>query len=327
MSKEAAWMRRALQLAEKGRGWTLPNPMVGAVLVKNGKVIGEGYHTKYGTKHAEVEALDNCKENSKGSTLYVNLEPCCHTGNTPPCTEALIRSGITNVVIASKDPSKKINGKGTRKLRSAGIKVQLGLLQKESEELNRAFYTFHRKKRPFIVLKAAMSLDGKIALKRGLKTQLSGGESQKYAHRLRHENQAILVGAGTLLSDNPHLGVRYVNGRDPLRLILQGKRKLSRKAQIFRNKNVVVLKQKTISNILKKLYKMGIVSILVEGGHEVFNHFLNAGVVDEIQLIVSPIMLGAKALPLASFKRPIKLTRKSSKKMGEDTLLVLEPQY
>lgn len=327
MSKEAAWMRRAIELAEKGKGWTLPNPMVGAVLVKNGRVIGEGYHKKWGSKHAELEALESCTENPKGAILYVTLEPCCHTGKTPPCTEALIRSRIAKVVIASKDPSVKVNGKGIKKLHLAGVQVELGLLQKESERLNRVFYTFHCKRRPFVILKAGMSLDGKIALRRGGETRLSASETHKYVHQQRHENQAILVGAGTVLSDDPHLGVRYVKGRDPLRVILQGRRKLQKKLLIFRDKNVIILKQKKISSILKKLYKMGVVSVLVEGGHLVFSGFLNARVVDEIHLIVSPRFLGPKALPLAKLIRPFKFLVKSRTKMGRDTLLVLEPSY
>ncbi|MEK7146115.1 MAG: bifunctional diaminohydroxyphosphoribosylaminopyrimidine deaminase/5-amino-6-(5-phosphoribosylamino)uracil reductase RibD, partial [Patescibacteria group bacterium] len=163
LSNPTAQMRRALRLAEKGRGWVLPNPMVGAILVKDGERIGEGFHQKYGEDHAEVAALKNMKGSAEGATLYVTLEPCSHTGKTPPCAEAVIKAGIKKVVIAVKDPSEKVNGKGIELLKKAGIEVELGLLEKEARDLNKNFFTFHEKKRPFISAKVALSLDGKMA--------------------------------------------------------------------------------------------------------------------------------------------------------------------
>lgn len=317
-----AWeMRRALRLAEKARGSTLPNPMVGAVIVKDGKRIGEGLHSAYGAAHAEVEALKNCSESAEGATLYVTLEPCCHQGKTPPCIDAVIDSGITKVVIASLDPSPKVNGKGMKALKAAGIEVELGLLKEEAEELNREFYTFHQKKRPFITLKAALSLDGKIAAIAGEETAITGKQVQKQVHVLRNEHQGILVGAGTVLTDDPHLGVRLIEGRDPLRIILEGKRKLPKTAQIFRDENVLVLKDLGMEELMDTLYDQGILSVLVEGGHEVYESFLNAGLADEIHIFQAPLLLGEKAVPFSIL--PAKFQLKKTRELGQDLWLTL----
>lgn len=314
-------MRRALRLAEKARGATLPNPMVGAVIIKNGERIGEGYHTAFGADHAEVEALKNCSKSAEGATLYVTLEPCCHHGKTPPCVDAIIDSGISKVVIASLDPSSKVNGKGVKALKAAGIEVETGLLKEEAEELNREFYTFHKKKRPFITLKAALSLDGKIAAHAGEETAITGPQVKKQVHVMRSEHQAILVGAGTVLSDDPHLGVRLIEGRDPLRIILEGKRKLPKTAQIFRDENVLMLKDLSMEELMDTLYEKGILSVLVEGGHEVYESFLEAGLVDEIQIFQAPILLGEKAVPFSTI--PTKFHLKNSRQLGQDLWLTL----
>lgn len=314
-------MRRALRLAEKARGWTLPNPMVGALIMKDGKRIGEGYHSKFGEAHAEVEALKNCTESPEGATLYVTLEPCCHTGKTPPCTDAILKSGIQKVIIATLDPSEKMNGKGAQILRDAGIEVELGLLKEEARELNRDFFIFHRQKRPFITLKAALSLDCKISNSRDEETPLTGEKAQKQVHLLRHLHQAILVGSGTVLADDPHLGVRLIEGRSPLRIILEGKRKLPKNAKVFRDENFLILKEESLPKILNSLYEQGIVSVLVEGGHEVFTSFLEAGIVDEFKLFFSPQFLGEKALPFAALNNPIALHKISLQEFGKDFLL------
>jgi len=324
-----AWhMKRALRLAEEAKGWTLPNPMVGAVILnKDGERIGDGYHTKFGEAHAEIEALKSCTESPEGGTLYVTLEPCCHQGKTPPCTKAIIASGIRKVVVAVKDPSEKVAGQGIEELRAAGIEVTVGLLEKEARELNRFFFTFHEQKRPYITLKAAVSLDGKISGAAGTQTSLTGKHAQRYVHSLRHEHQAILVGAGTVLTDNPHLGVRAVEGRDPLRVILAGSRALPSDAQIFRDENVLVLKEKTIKAVLKKLHAAGVVSVLVEGGHEVFQSFIDAKMVDELQVFIAPILLGKKALPFLECKKELQLRQVRYKVLGKDLLLQAVPEF
>lgn len=319
MSNPAWEMRRALRLAEKVRGLTVPNPMVGAVLVKDGVRIGEGYHTAYGAPHAEVEAFKNC--DAEGATLYVTLEPCCHHGKTPPCVDAVIESGVSKVVIASLDPSDKVNGKGVAALKAAGIEVEVGLLKEEAEELNREFYTFHKKKRPFITLKAALSLDGKIAASAGEETSLTGKQVKKQVHVLRSQHQAILVGAGTVITDDPHLGVREIEGRDPLRIILQGKRKLPKTAQIFRDDNVLVLKEIAMDELMETLFEKGITSVLVEGGHEVFESFLSAGLADEIQIFQAPMMLGKNGVPFTTEAHSFHV--KSTRQLGQDLWLTL----
>ena len=317
-----AWeMRRALRLAEKARGATLPNPMVGAVIIKDGRRIGEGYHIAFGEAHAEVAALKNCTESVEGATLYVTLEPCCHQGKTAPCVDAVIESGIKKVVIASLDPSKKVNGKGLAALKDAGIEVEHGLLKEEAEELNREFYTFHKKHRPFITIKAALSLDGKIAANAGEETALTGKQVQKQVHILRSQHQAILVGAGTVLADDPHLGVRLVEGRDPLRIVLQGKRKLPKSAQVFRDDNVLVLNNASMEELMDELYEKEILSVLVEGGHEVYESFLKAGIVDEIQIFQAPLVLGEKGVPFAT--TPTSFHLKTSRQLGQDCWLTL----
>lgn len=322
-------MQRALRLAEEAKGWTSPNPMVGAILVKDDERIGEGYHHQFGDPHAEIEALKNCasnKKSPKGATLYVTLEPCCHHGKTPPCTQAIIDSGITKVVVAVRDPSEKVNGKGIGQLRDAGIEVEVGLLEGDARELNKHFFTYHEKNRPFVTLKAALSLDGKIS-QTGEETTLTGMPAQRYVHVLRHEHQAILVGAGTVLTDNPHLGVRHVEGRDPLRVILAGKRRLPKTLAIFRDENVLVLKDLSVQDVLKTLYEKEITSVLVEGGHDIFESFMEAQTVDELQLFIAPIFLGNKAVPFAELKKPISLKNIHHKILGKDLLLHAIPEF
>lgn len=289
-------MRRALQLAERGKGWTLPNPMVGAVVLKNGQLIGEGFHAHFGGAHAEVEALSQCSTSPKEATVYVNLEPCCHQGKTPPCTLALIEAGVKELVFAAQDPSAQVNGQGAKELEAAGIRVRTGLCEEEARTLNRAFYLFHEQGRPWITLKAGVSLDGKIARNEDQRTYLTGEETQKKVHSLRHEHQAILVGAGTVLQDDPHLGVRAVEGRDPLRLILEGDRALPQQLKVFRDSNVLRLQADTPESLLRQLNENGILSVLVEGGHKVFSFFLKARLVDDLHLFYAPLFLGKEAL-------------------------------
>lgn len=319
-------MQHALRLAQRARGWTLPNPMVGAVLVKNGKVIGEGYHRRFGGPHAEVEAFVRAKESTKDATLYVTLEPCCHTGKTPPCVEAVLESEVTRVVIADLDPSEKVHGKGVEILQRAGLTVEVGLLAKESRDLNRFFYTFHERGRPWVTLKLALSLDAKLAKAPGVQTALTGPESQRYVHRLRHEHEAILVGAGTVIADNPHLGVRAVRGRDPLRIVLKGERPLPPEALVFRDERVLVLEAHSVASVLELLHARGITSLLVEGGQKVAAAFLGSGCVDECQFLIAPSIIGENGLP---FESPCSfgLEPHGVRHLGHDLLWVLRPHF
>jgi len=320
-------MRRALRLALKGQAWVLPNPMVGCVIVKDGKRIGEGFHEKFGGPHAEIQALNSCSESPKGATMFVTLEPCCHSGKTPPCSKAIIKSGISEVCVAVQDPSEKVDGKGVEELISAGIKVQIGRLEDPAKELNKAFFTFHTKKRPYFTLKAALSLDGMIAEERGKPTKLTGPKAQKHTHLLRHQHQAILVGAGTVLSDNPHLGVREVKGRDPLRVILKGSRELPKNSNIFRDGNVLVLEDLSANEVATELFDRGIQSVLIEGGQEIFSSFIEAKLVDKIHYIYAPTILGSEALSISKLNHGLSLSNCSVQQLGPDVMLTTTPQW
>ncbi|MDD6154229.1 MAG: bifunctional diaminohydroxyphosphoribosylaminopyrimidine deaminase/5-amino-6-(5-phosphoribosylamino)uracil reductase RibD [Eubacteriales bacterium] len=217
--QDEEYMREAIRLAKKGGGYTNPNPKVGAVIVKNGSVIGSGYHERCGTLHAERNALASCKEDPTGATLYVTLEPCCHFGKTPPCTEAVIASGITRVVAGSSDPNPLVAGKGFEKLREAGIEVVSGVLEDECEAINRAFFKHFRTGLPYVTLKYAMTLDGKIATATGESQWITGTKARVDVHKRRAENMAILTGIGTVLRDDPELTVRDAKGISPIRVI------------------------------------------------------------------------------------------------------------
>jgi diaminohydroxyphosphoribosylaminopyrimidine deaminase/5-amino-6-(5-phosphoribosylamino)uracil reductase len=216
------YMQRAIELATQARGRTSPNPMVGAVIVKDGKIIGEGYHKKAGTPHAEIHALAAAGNEARGATLYVSLEPCCHHGRTPPCTEAIINSGIKRVVIAALDPNPKVAGGGLQRLKEAGIDAEFGLMQEAAMELNAVFFKYIQRALPYVALKTAMTLDGKIAAGSGDSRWITGPEARQHVHQLRNIYDAIMVGIGTVLADNPRLNTRLQEGqgRDPVRVII-----------------------------------------------------------------------------------------------------------
>lgn len=319
-------MRRALRLAEKARGWTLPNPMVGAVLVKDGERIGEGYHAEFGGDHAEIMALKNCETSAKGATLYVTLEPCAHEGKTGPCAQAIIEAGISKVVIASTDPNPNSKD-GVQELRDAGIEVEVGLLEEAARDLNKDFFCFHEKARPYVTLKIASTLDAKVAEKRGVQTWLTGKKAQKYVHLLRARHQAVLVGAGTALTDDPHLGVRLVEGRDPLRIIARGERELRDDLQIFRDDNHWIYDVKNMDDFLNSCKEKGIVSVLVEGGPRVFSCFFKNKSFDELHYIQAPRLLGSDALSFNEDPSDISLHLESVQKLGQDVLTISTPQW
>ena len=217
--KDTDYMALAVSLAERGRGWTNPNPVVGAVLVKEGRIIGQGWHRRLGGLHAEREALADCRESPEGATLYVTLEPCCHQGRQPPCTSAVLEAGVRRVVVGSADPNPLVAGKGLDLLRSHGVEVETGVLQAECEALNRVFFHYIRTGRHYVTMKYAMTLDGKIATRTGASQWITGEEARQRVHRDRHANAAILAGAGTVLADDPMLNCRMEGGRKPLRIV------------------------------------------------------------------------------------------------------------
>jgi len=348
MKEDIKYMRRAFALA--GRGYTSPNPMVGCVLVKKNRIVGEGYHLRSGKPHAEIEALKKAGKKARGSTMYVTLEPCCHVGRTPPCTDAIIEAGVTNVVAAMYDPHIKVSGKGVKKLKRAGLKVSVGLLDREAEKLNEAYLTYIKSKRPYVVLKMAESLDGRIARERGARTQITGKEARRFVNVLRSRVDAIMVGAGTVLVDDPKLTSRIRGGRDPLRVVLDTDLKIPLTSKVLADGRCVVVtslrknpkrsrleklgatvltvKQKNglldLRDVIKKLGKMGAASILIEGGGKISASALSAGIVDRVLFFISPQIFGGADAPRpvdGPLKKPIKLKDVSVEKIGDDVLV------
>ncbi len=319
------FMRRALELAERGRGLTAPNPNVGAVVVRKGIIVGEGYHKKAGSRHAEIAALKQAGPKARGATLYVTLEPCCHTGRTGPCTTAIIEAGLKETIFAAKDPNPLVNGQGAKTLRRAGLSVKSGLLREEAEALNEIYINRFRRKRPFVILKSAQTLDGRIACANGYSQWISGTSSLELAHRLRAEVDAVVLGARAVELDNPALTVRHVKGANPYRIVLSTNANLSPKLKLFtdnqdRKTILVTCKSRlpksfsqtngltwwqverqsksqgehlNLEDFLAKAWDFGINSILVEGGGRLATDFLKLGLVDKHIVIIAPLTLGA----------------------------------
>lgn len=300
------FMRRALDLAKLGLGTVSPNPMVGCVIVHENKIIGEGYHQKYGEAHAEVNAVNAVSDHAmlSKSTAYVTLEPCAHHGRTPPCADLLVEKKVMKVVVACRDPFEKVDGKGIEKLQKGNVAVELGLLQKEAIELNKRFFTFHQKKRPFVVLKWAQTLDGFIARENGDSKWISNRYSRQLVHKWRTEEDAILVGKNTALHDSPSLTARDWKGRNPVRILLDGNRQVPSRQPLFNEEAHTIIfnldkEDELASNrwikvpamrpeeILKKLHQMKIQSVIIEGGAKVLNSFVQSGCWDEARIFTS----------------------------------------
>lgn len=294
MDEDIKFLKETLKLAKKGLSWTNPNPMVGAVIVKNDRIIGKGFHHKAGFAHAEIEALKGLPKSHKGATMYVNLEPCATYGRTPPCTESIIKSGIKKVVCCTLDPNLKNHGKSLTRLKEAGIKTSVGILETEARKLNETFFTFHEKKRPFVAIKFAASLDGKMATKTGASQWITNEEAREYARNLRSQYQAVLVGMNTVIKDDPHLGVRIKGKKDPLRVILGSKQQIPIHSQVLRDQNVLFVSAKTIPDLLSVLKEKGVISILVEGGGETLGNFVDAGIIDKVYAFYAPFLIGGK---------------------------------
>lgn len=316
-------MRIALNLAKKRKGLTHPNPTVGAVIVKDGKIIGKGYHKKAGLPHGEREAIADAKSRGydlRGSTMYVTLEPCCHYGRTPPCTLAIVEEGISRVVVSTLDPNPMVAGKGVEFLRQRGIRVDVGVLQEEGRRLNEDFFTYITEKRPFIHLKLAQTLDGKIATKTGSSKWITSEESRKLVHKLRNEATAVLVGKNTALRDNPFLTVRGIRTeRQPIRVIIDKDLQVPLHYNVYNpdTKVIVITSEDTktdslekfkhlkpvklplnsewrfdLKDILQVLFREEIVHLFVEGGKDVFTQFIREGIFDKISLFIAPKLIG-----------------------------------
>jgi len=351
------WMKRALLLARKGKGRTSPNPLVGAVLVKRGKVVGEGYHAKAGEAHAEIVALRKAGKEARGSTLYVNLEPCTHYGKTPPCAPAVIQAGVRRVVVGMVDPNPVVKGKGISTLRKAGIDVHSGTLEKECKTLNEAFCKYILMKVPFVILKAAATLDGRIATRDGESKWISSEASRRLVHQLRNEVDAVVVGVGTVLRDDPLLTARIRGGRDPVRIILDSRLRIPEDARVIGTSSsrtliattplapkdkierldkagaqVLLIESKNgrvdLRAFLSKMGEMGMMSVLVEGGGRVNGAFLDEGLVDKLLLFLSPRLMGDPQSPgifqgkgFEHLKDSISVKDVKVKRIGEDILV------
>ena len=321
-------MLRAIQLAKKGEGWTNPNPMVGAVIVKDGRIIGEGYHKKCGELHAERNAIASLTESAEGATIYVTLEPCCHYGKTPPCTEAIIEQKIKKVVIGSRDPNPKVAGKGAQILRESGITVVQDFMREECDRLNPVFFHYITTKTPYVVMKYAMTLDGKIATKTGASKWITGEPARREVQHMRHRYMGIMAGIGTVLADDPMLNVRVEGWKSPVRIVCDSSLRIPLDSQIVRSakeyrtivayagreeneeitKKIEQLHAKGVDTVccpdekgqidLKKLMiylgNKGIDSILLEGGGTLNDSALRAGIVKEVHCFIAPKLFGGK---------------------------------
>ncbi|RKP57109.1 bifunctional diaminohydroxyphosphoribosylaminopyrimidine deaminase/5-amino-6-(5-phosphoribosylamino)uracil reductase RibD [Cohnella endophytica] len=354
------YMRLALNLAGGASGQTGVNPVVGCVVVNGGRIVGMGAHLKRGEGHAEVHALNMAGQQARGATAYVTLEPCSHYGTTPPCCERLISEGVVRVVVATTDPNPLVAGRGIGRLREAGIEVEVGILERQSIELNETFNKYIARKLPFVTLKTAMSLDGRIATKTGHSRWITGAESREAVHTLRHRHGAIMVGVGTVLADDPELTTRLnVPGLHPTRIVIDSKLRISETARVLNSEaeSIVVTTEAAdeskadrlrklgvevlrcgagsrvdLAEAMARLGERGISSILLEGGGVLNGAMLEAGLIDKLMLFYAPIIVGAEGAPSAfSFGGPelmsdvMRLERVTMQQIGEDWCLTGYP--
>jgi len=344
MQEEYGYMRRCFELASRGLGHVAPNPMVGCVIVKNGEIIAEGYHKKFGDHHAEIDALLKLdKPNAKDMhdlVMYVSLEPCNHHGKTPPCTEAIIKSGIPKVVVSNLDPNPLVSGSGIERLKSSGLVVNHGILKEEGAFLNRRFFMFHQKKRPYIILKWASSADGFMAPTANVRSKekqpfwISSESSRKLVQQWRAEEQAIMVGKNTVIEDNPRLTSRFPGGNNPIRIIIDPELSLNSEFQVFHEQGSVLVlnnkvevirdnvaylrfKKNDLEDMLHVLYRSGIQSVIVEGGKFTLERFIETGLWDESRVFNAPHDL-TSGLPAPSINGKPDFTEK----IEEDVLQV-----
>ena len=361
-TEDETYMRLAIELAKKGVGWVNPNPMVGAVIVKDGRIIGQGYHQKCGELHAERNAFADCKEDACGATLYVTLEPCCHTGRTAPCTQAILEHKIARVVIGSNDPNPLVAGGGIRILKEHGIEVKTGVLKEECDAINPVFFHYIKNKTPYVTMKYAMTMDGKIATKTGASKWITGETARKRVHEERHKNMAIMVGIGTVRLDNPSLTTRLenYNAKNPIRIICDThlatplaatvvttakeqrtilatccKEQEKWKSYEDAGCEILLVKEENgrinLKDLMIQLGKMGIDSILLEGGGTLNEAALRAGIVKKVQTYIAPKIFGGDTAksPVAGIGVNVPndaffLKNTTIEKIGDDFLLESE---
>jgi diaminohydroxyphosphoribosylaminopyrimidine deaminase/5-amino-6-(5-phosphoribosylamino)uracil reductase len=358
---DESYIQLTIEIAKKGEGSVSPNPLVGCVIIKDKRIIGAGYHQKFGEDHAEINAINSSAESLEGSTLYVNLEPCSHHGKTPPCVDRIIKEKIKRVIIGTLDINPLVSGNGVKALKKAGIDVKVCVLEKECIELNKFFFKFITNKLPYVTLKAAQTLDGMIADKNNYSEWISSSESRKYVHWLRSRYDAVLIGSETARKDNPKLTVRMVEGRNPFRVVLDSSLKLKSDLNLFKinsdNKTIVITSEKSksktnkinrlekigvkvlfvreddngrlvLKSILKELAKLQIISLLVEGGSKIYSAFIKKNLYDDIYLFVSPKILGSGLKTFSEIESKklgdaAKLSINHIQKIGDDLLIEL----
>ena len=311
-------MDLTIKLAEKGRGLTSPNPMVGCIIVKRGRIVGKGFHKKAGTEHAEVLALNDAGKKAVNSTMYVNLEPCSHWGRTPPCTERIVESGVREVIIGMKDPNPLVDG--FRELKFRGLKTKIRILEDEAKRLNEAYIKYMKAKRPFVILKVAMSVDGRIATTSGDSKYITSKEARAYVHQLRTEVDAVMVGVNTVLKDNPELTPRLVKGKDPIKIVVDSTLKIPKNSNLMKEPSKLIiaatnrapkaeikkLEQKGVkvivtksnkgmvdlNELMKQLGKLEIITVMIEGGTQVNSSAIKEGIVDKVLIFAAPKIIG-----------------------------------
>ncbi|HET8541582.1 MAG TPA: bifunctional diaminohydroxyphosphoribosylaminopyrimidine deaminase/5-amino-6-(5-phosphoribosylamino)uracil reductase RibD [Anaeromyxobacter sp.] len=352
------FMRGALREAAKGLGRTSPNPAVGAVLVRSGRVVGRGHHARAGGPHAEVVAIRAAGARARGADLYTTLEPCDHWGRTPPCSRAILDAGIARVIVGSSDPNPLVNGKGIARLRAAGVEVVTGVLARDCDALNAHWFRYIRDRRPYVTLKAAVTLDGRIATRTGDARWVTGEEARRWVHRLRDRVDAVLVGAGTARTDDPLLTTRLPggHGRDPLRVVLDTDLRLPSRLRLLHPRSpaptvvahassrarrvapgVELLRCRRgkggvdLRDLLARLAARGVTHLLVEGGARVHARFLEEGLVDRVAILVAPKLAGADGVPLAAGRGParmadaLRLEEVEVERIGDDVLVLGRP--
>jgi diaminohydroxyphosphoribosylaminopyrimidine deaminase/5-amino-6-(5-phosphoribosylamino)uracil reductase len=322
---DEVYMREALRLAERGRGWTSPNPVVGAVVVRGGMIVGRGYHERVGGPHAEVNALNEAGDQAVGATLYVTLEPCTHIGRTPPCVDLILERRVARVICGMVDPDSRVRGKGVGRLREAGVYVTVGVLEGEAQRLNEAYLKYATSRLPFVTLKLAQSLDGRIALASGKSKWITNEESRRRVHAMRAAVDAVMVGIGTVLVDDPHLDVRMISGRSPVKVVVDSSLRLPTTANVFQGQRLIVATREDVSSDrVNALLNLGVevwrlpadpeghvdlralvveagrhelTSVLLEGGGRLAASALRAGIVDKVAIFIAPKLLGGDGVP------------------------------
>ncbi len=352
MISHKKYMELAIKFAEKGRGLTSPNPMVGCVIVKRGRVVGKSFHRKAGEEHAEILAIRDAGKKVANSTMYVNLEPCSHWGRTPPCTERIVEACVREVIIGMEDPNPLVDG--FRELKFRGLKTKIGILEKEAKKLNEAYIKYMKTKMPFVTIKVAMSIDGRIATASGDSKYITSKEARAYVHQLRTEVDAVMVGLNTVVRDNPELTPRLVKGKDPMKIVVDSKLKIPKSCNLMKDPakliiattgkaskndikkmqqkgvNVITAKSKNgmvnLQELMKQLGKHEITSVMIEGGSELNSTAIKAGVVDKMLIFTAPKIIGNGLgaignLGIKKIDKAINLKNPVCRRIGKDMLV------